>query len=89
MARALPFLDPLSLPRLVRTHGSLLPELFRHGSGATLGAGLTEAELDWMRAREWARSAEDVLWRRTKLGLHMSEAERAGVAARFEAVRAA
>ncbi len=89
MARALPFLDPLSLPRLVRTHGSLLPELFRHGAGAALGAGLTEAELDWMRAREWARSAEDVLWRRTKLGLHMSEAERAGVAARFEAVRAA
>ena len=89
MARALPFLDPATLPRLVRTHGSRLPEVFAHGAGAALGAGLTEAELDWMRAREWARSAEDVLWRRTKLGLHMSEAERAGVAARFAAARAA
>jgi glycerol-3-phosphate dehydrogenase len=85
MTRALPFLDPASIPRLVRTHGGELPRVF-HGrdAGQALGAGLTEAELDWMRAHEWARTAEDVLWRRTKLGLHMSAAEREGVAARFE-----
>ena len=84
MARALPFLDPATLPRLVRTHGSELPRVFAGGSaGAALGAGLTEVELDWMRREEWARTAEDVLWRRTKLGLHMSEAERAGVASRM------
>lgn len=84
MARALPFLDPATLPRLVRTHGSELPRVFAAGqAGASLGAGLTEVELDWMRREEWARSAEDVLWRRTKLGLHMTEAERAGVAARM------
>lgn len=85
MARALPFLDPASIPRLVRTHGGELPRVFEgREAGQSLGAGLTEAELDWMRRHEWARSAEDVLWRRTKLGLHMSEAERAVVAARFE-----
>ncbi len=84
MISALPFLDPMTIPRLVRTHGGELPRVFAGGSaGACLGAGLTEVELDWMRREEWARSAEDVLWRRTKLGLHMSAAEREAVAARF------
>jgi glycerol-3-phosphate dehydrogenase len=83
MARALPFLDPATLPRLVRTHGARLPEVFAHGAGAALGAGLTEAELDWMRVHEWAREAEDVLWRRTKLGLHMTPGERAALGARM------
>jgi glycerol-3-phosphate dehydrogenase len=85
MARALPFLDPASIPRLVRTHGGELPRVFAsRDAGQSLGAGLTEAELGWMRTHEWARTAEDVLWRRTKLGLHMSATEREGVAARFE-----
>jgi len=85
MARALPFLPPAHLPRLIRTHGSLLPEVFAGGDpGAALGAGLTEAELDWMRRHEWARTAEDVLWRRTKLGLHMDAAAQAALARRFE-----
>ena len=47
--------------------------------GRRFGAGLSEAELDYLRREEWALSAEDVLWRRSKLGLHMSAAERAGV----------
>ncbi|MBX3527298.1 MAG: glycerol-3-phosphate dehydrogenase, partial [Rhodoblastus sp.] len=34
------------------------------------GAGLTAAEIDYLVAREWAMTAEDILWRRTKLGLH-------------------
>lgn len=85
MTRALPFLDPASIPRLVRTHGGELPGVFAGGdAGQALGAGLTEAELDWMRREEWARAADDVLWRRTKLGLHMTPPERDGVAARFD-----
>ncbi|UPY39193.1 glycerol-3-phosphate dehydrogenase [Sediminicoccus sp. KRV36] len=87
MARALPFLDPASLPRLVRTHGSELPLVFAGGDpGQALGAGFTEAELHWMRREEWVRSAEDALWRRTKLGLHMTATEREAVAARFDTV---
>ena len=43
-------------------------------------AGLTEAELAHLVDREWALSEDDVLWRRTKLGLHLSAAERATVA---------
>jgi glycerol-3-phosphate dehydrogenase len=49
--------------------------------GRHFGAGLYEAELRWLRDREFARSADDVLWRRTKLGLAMSATERDAVEA--------
>jgi len=48
--------------------------------GEDLGAGLTERELRYFVDEEWAHSAEDVLWRRTKCGLLMSEAQRQRVA---------
>jgi glycerol-3-phosphate dehydrogenase len=38
---------------------------------------LTEREVAYLKEREWARQPADVLWRRTKCGLHMSESERA------------
>ena len=58
-----------------------LPESVVRGLvGEHYGAGLTERELRHFVEREWAASAEDVLWRRTKCGLHMSAAERARVA---------
>nr|MBP6778722.1 glycerol-3-phosphate dehydrogenase [Piscinibacter sp.] len=41
--------------------------------------GLHEAELAHLHANEWAHCADDVLWRRTKLGLHYSAAERDAV----------
>jgi glycerol-3-phosphate dehydrogenase len=47
--------------------------------GAEVAPGLYEAELFHLQRQEWACTAEDVLWRRTKLGLHYSEAERQGV----------
>jgi glycerol-3-phosphate dehydrogenase len=37
--------------------------------GTDFGGGLTEAEVRYLQTHEWARSAEDVLWRRSKLGL--------------------
>ena len=52
--------------------------------GEDYGGGLTRAEIDYLIANEWARSADDVLWRRTKMGLHLSEAQRAAVARLFE-----
>jgi glycerol-3-phosphate dehydrogenase len=48
--------------------------------GRRFGAGLSEAEVEYVRREEWARTAEDVLWRRTKLGLHMSASEQAALA---------
>ena len=46
------------------------------GSGADLGGGLTEAEVDYLMGHEWAPSAEDILWRRSKLGLHLSDEDK-------------
>jgi glycerol-3-phosphate dehydrogenase len=43
--------------------------------GRQFGAGLSEAEVRYLMDNEWARSAEDVLWRRSKLGLRFSPAE--------------
>ena len=50
---------------------SALGELF--GAGATL---LSEREIDYCMKHEWARAPDDILWRRTKCGLHMDAAER-------------
>jgi glycerol-3-phosphate dehydrogenase len=70
---------------VVRRHGSRTPRVFREARtvealGRSFGAGLTEREIRYFVAEEWARNAEDVLWRRTKCGLHMSAAEREEVA---------
>jgi glycerol-3-phosphate dehydrogenase len=89
-ARRHPWLPSPLLRRLVRAYGTELHALLDGAAslgdlGADLGAGLTERELDWLRREEWARTAEDVLWRRTKLGLHMTAAEREALAARMGA----
>jgi glycerol-3-phosphate dehydrogenase len=49
--------------------------------GEDFGQGLTAAEIDYLVREEWARSADDVLWRRTKCGLGMTDEERRRVAA--------
>ena len=49
--------------------------------GEDFGAGLTAREIDYLRTEEWAVSADDILWRRTKCGLPMTQAERDRVAA--------
>ncbi|HRP28886.1 MAG TPA: glycerol-3-phosphate dehydrogenase [Burkholderiaceae bacterium] len=67
--------------RLARCYGSRIELVLGSGGlGPEIAPGLHEAELNYLRAHEWARNADDVLWRRTKLGLHMSVAERAAVA---------
>jgi glycerol-3-phosphate dehydrogenase len=70
--------------RLARGYGTRVDALLGAGTLASLGTeiapGLFEAELHYLREREWARSADDVLWRRTKLGLHFTPAQRAAVA---------
>jgi glycerol-3-phosphate dehydrogenase len=66
---------------LFRRHGTLAAQVLGDGDlGEHYGAGLTEREVRYFTEREWARSADDVLWRRSKCGLHMSEAQRARVA---------
>ncbi|QFG35111.1 homodimeric glycerol 3-phosphate dehydrogenase (quinone) [Paracoccus pantotrophus] len=76
-----PFLSPRLSRRLVRSYGTesflLLDGAASLGDlGRDFGAGLTEAEVMWLIRHEFAQTAEDILWRRTKLGLHMTEAQR-------------
>jgi len=64
-----------------RRHGVEASEVLGDGeTGEYYGAGLTERELRYFIEREWAHSAEDVLWRRSKCGLHMTDAQRRRVA---------
>ena len=60
--------DPAIVTRMARLYGTDTDALLDGGLGDNLG-GLFEAELAYLRDREWATSADDVLWRRTKLGL--------------------
>ena len=76
-----PYLDTGQARRFARTYGTLC-RAFLDGRdsqaalGEAFGAGLTAAEVDYLIEREWARSAEDILWRRTKLALRLTESER-------------
>ena len=69
--------------RLARAYGARIDTLLANGSsglGSEVAPGLFEAELNYLHDHEWARSADDVLWRRSKLGLHLSAAQRTAVA---------
>ncbi len=75
-AQRRPGFDAVLLRRLARRHGSRLDRVIGDAKGQTdlgyhFGEGLTEREVHYMKEHEWARSAQDVLWRRSKLGLHM------------------
>ena len=54
--------------------------------GPGFGPDLTGAEVRYLMAREWARFPDDILWRRTKLGLTMGPAERERLTAFMAAV---
>jgi D-erythritol 1-phosphate dehydrogenase len=72
---------PNVLQGVFRRHGTLAAQVLGDGRlGEYYGAGLTEREVGYLMEREWARTAEDVLWRRTKCGLRMTEAQRGRVA---------
>ncbi|MBN2760195.1 MAG: glycerol-3-phosphate dehydrogenase [Rhodobacteraceae bacterium] len=80
LRRDFAFLTEFWAQRLVRAYGTearliLGAATSKADLGRDFGATLTEAEVTWLMAREYARSAEDVLWRRSKLGLRMSETE--------------
>ncbi|MEA3029861.1 MAG: glycerol-3-phosphate dehydrogenase [Sphingomonadales bacterium] len=73
------------LRRLASAYGTRIDGLLGDadklaGLGRHFGAGLYEAEVRYLIDVEFARTAEDILWRRTKLGLAMTKAEQAGLA---------
>lgn len=80
LAAGYPFLSAFHAKRLVRAYGTearvILGDATRpEALGQDFGATLTEAEVTWLITHEYARTAEDVVWRRNKLGLRLSAAE--------------
>ncbi len=71
---------------IVRRHGSRAPRVLGEAKtiealGHHFGAGLTLREIEYFVTEEWAETAEDVLWRRTKCGLHLDDRQRTAVEA--------
>ena len=89
--RHFPAFDRRELRAMARRHGTLIEGLLGTARkpadlGRLLGGGLYEREVEYLRDREWARTADDILWRRTKAGLHMTPAERDAAAPLIEAI---
>ena len=76
LSRRQPGLPTALLARWARSYGSRVDQLLGgRPLGAEVAPGLFEVELNYLHQQEWARSADDVLWRRSKLGLHYSAAQ--------------
>ena len=80
-----PFLGERHARRLVGSYGTRMDRILGSARtmddlGPLLGGDLTAAEVTYLMRTEWAETAEDVLWRRSKLGLHLTPAEQAAVA---------
>ena len=87
------FLDERQAQRLVAAYGSRLAAILgdaksRADLGPAFGPELTAAEVRYLMAQEWARFPDDILWRRSKLGLTMPPGDRDALAA-FMATAAA
>lgn len=63
------------LPFQPMTRDATLPDLPAPDGGEDFGHGLTADRVDWLVENEWARTAEDILWRRTKLGMRFDAAQ--------------
>ncbi len=77
LKRDYPFLTDFHARRLIRAYGTEARQVLGTAKSAAdlgrdFGATITEAELRWLKTREYARTAEDVIWRRSKLGLRLT-----------------
>ncbi|MGL4396926.1 MAG: glycerol-3-phosphate dehydrogenase [Hyphomicrobium sp.] len=85
LQRRAPDLTPATARRLARTYGTRAKNFVggnaaqsgdTAGLGIDFGAGLSEREVRYLIAHEWAVTADDILWRRTKMGLRLSATQR-------------
>ena len=79
-----PFVAARTMRRLVRAYGTRTADLLGDAAGPAdlgpvYGADLTDAELRYLVRHEWVRTAADVVWRRSKLGLRMTREQIATV----------
>ncbi len=87
---AYPFLDAKWAQRLIRTYGTEARAMLGDARqiqdlGQDFGAGLFACEVNWLMAHEYAQIPEDILWRRTRLGLHVFAQNVAALAQYMEA----
>ena len=74
------FLPKVTAQRYIRCYGTKTWDILGKASsyddlGISFGHGLTECEVNYLCSQEWAMTAEDILWRRTKLGLYFTHNE--------------
>lgn len=79
--KELPWLPEKLAERYVKNYGSRVNLFLKNAQslrdlGREFGAGLYEKEVEYLCQYEWAKTADDILWRRTKLGLFFSESEK-------------
>jgi glycerol-3-phosphate dehydrogenase len=79
--RTWPFLTADHARRLTCAYGTRVTNVLKTAAkledlGTHFGADLTATEVRYLMDKEWAETADDVLWRRSKLGLRLSEAQR-------------
>jgi glycerol-3-phosphate dehydrogenase len=84
LVRLYPFLSPSHANRLAHAYGTRAGKMLGSAKsladlGQSFGASLTESEVRYLMSAEWARTAEDIVWRRSKLGLRLSASEIAAV----------
>jgi len=84
-----PYLPAPQIARYVKLYGTRSDILLRDirsmaDLGQTFGADLHEREVEFLRDTEWAETAQDVVWRRTKLGLRLKREEIERLAAYLE-----
>ena len=84
LIRRYPFLTAAHAGRIAHAYGTRAGKVLGGAKsmadlGRDFGATLTESEVKYLMAFEWARTAEDVVWRRSKLGLPLSAAEIAAI----------
>jgi glycerol-3-phosphate dehydrogenase len=84
LLRNYPFLTPAHANRLAHAYGTRASRLLGDAKsmadlGQSFGATLTESEVRYLMSAEWACTADDIVWRRSKLGLRLSPAEIAAI----------
>lgn len=73
-----PAFDAALITRLAKAYGTAIHELLKNASseadlGRHFGAGLYEREVIYLCTNEWALEVDDIIWRRSKLGLYLSQ----------------
>jgi glycerol-3-phosphate dehydrogenase len=83
-AKKYPWLPDGLLRRYARAYGTRMDRMLNgakgtYSLGIDFGSGVYQAEIDYLMTQEWARTADDILWRRSKLGLHIEGDTRARI----------